>query len=126
MWLFIALSLMAIVLTIRYGFYESGESEHDQCLKNIGRLEMELFPDLPEELRWATWPTPEAFWYGTRHGVQSNYTQIFPQYNLASLGRSSTRLIAPELDENESLVFSHTMEALTRCQDQWHPVGELH
>jgi hypothetical protein len=29
---------------------------HERCLKNIGRLESELFPDLPSELRWATWP----------------------------------------------------------------------
>jgi hypothetical protein len=32
------------------------ESEHDRCLKNIGKLEMELFPDLPKDLRWAKWP----------------------------------------------------------------------
>jgi hypothetical protein len=29
---------------------------HERCLKNIGRLESELFPDLPRELRWAPWP----------------------------------------------------------------------
>jgi hypothetical protein len=86
------------------------ESEHDRCLKNIGKLEMELFPDLPKELRWAKWPGPESFAYG----FQSNFTQIFPQYNLASSGKSHA-ILGP-LDGR----------SLIRGKDQWHPVGELH
>jgi hypothetical protein len=70
---------------------------------------MELFPDLPKELRWAKWPGPESFAYG----FQSNFTQIFPKYALASYTDSKTDW----MPDGRSLIWD---------KDQWHPVGELH
>jgi hypothetical protein len=70
---------------------------HERCLKNIGRLESELFPDLPSELRWAPWPprssvrSRPAIWTRQfarrRPAVAANYVQmVMPQGSRGAAG----------------------------------------
>jgi hypothetical protein len=64
------------------------EDRHAICLKNIGRLESELFPDLPKELRWAEWPSGEWEDLGIGHLTpgqvwpveNANYVQVMGRH----------------------------------------------
>jgi hypothetical protein len=87
----LAVSVSPLLLAIH--LLASGEDPHAICLKNIGRLESELFPDLPTELRWAKWPPGP--WEGDGLGwsplpgqvwpVKSvNYVQFMPKYDWQS------------------------------------------
>lgn len=53
-WLF-ALGLLLSIGVV--AMFAAAPSQHSLCLQSIGRLESELFPDLPKELRWARWPS---------------------------------------------------------------------
>jgi hypothetical protein len=89
---------------------------HERCLKNIGRLESELFPDLPSELRWAPWPprssvrSRPAIWTVSSHDdvqhVAANYVQmVMPQSAYAAQ-------VQQELLEEEA--FLRQEEAIDR------------
>jgi hypothetical protein len=96
---------IAVVGALVVAMLPRSDSEHDECLKNIGKLEMELFPDLPKDLRWAKWPGKTGW------GEPGQIIAI-------NSGEKIDWLAPPTL--------SPYVTDLTRPTDQWHPVGELH